>query len=612
MSSPIKVYYDGQWISPGPTISINKEFIYSNDTVIGYTYVFGLNGYASSFNKKNGNTSSTLKNVVQSLDDIQNTLHRNGKIFRLYCQDTDTDMVTAYGGHLRSFDVQESDNKWVQYARYSAQIEFTRVIFNGNNIDIASDTAHTKYALQLLKLKSFSDNWSFNTSEDSLYKYYRGFDDIKQKYTAEDYSQIEVEYTINATGKHYYLDGPTTRQAWEVAKDFVQTKLYDQLLLFKQSSPLGYFNFATSTYNSNEVGNLPPLNQSHSYYTNTIAHPILSSSLAANYKIFNEKINCSTSESDGTFSATYSCILQYVHKPDDNNFISAATHSFDVSYEKTRSFESNLTSINVNGTVTGLLQTNIIGSPALLDGGTFVLPANGPFLATGLDISSKYFNALTSFNNQIANLDHTDLKDDFKSRLDINYATLFPDTSGSTACVPNLVLKLGVPKSFSISHNYGDGSLTYTAEYDNERACAVDRGFETLTVTEEDPVPIIAEFVVPGREDGPIIQSLGTYTHKKVSLEFSGTTRKGCTTGTPWAPNFSGTGVCDTDYYVAVPSGIDNYLAYTEQAAQCSYQQMIATSHNINYNPVDGSYSLSKNYIICPYNSSTSRTGCEE
>jgi hypothetical protein len=612
MSSPIKVFYDGQWISPGPTVSINKEFIYNNDTVIGYNYVFNLNGYASSFNKKNGNTSSNLKNVIQSLDDIHSILHRNGKIFRLYCPDTGEDLVTAYGGHLRSFDVQESDNKWTQYARYSAQIEFTRVIFDGNNIEIADDTGHTAYSNYLLKLKSFSDNWNFNTSEDSLYKYYRGINDITGVSITEDYSQIEVEYTINATGKHYYLNDTTTQQAWEVAKEFVQKKLYDQLSMFKTSSPLGYFNFSSSLYNSNEIGNIPQLNQSHSYVTNIVAHPILSSSMAASYKIFNEKINCSSSQSDGSFSATYSCILQYVSGGDNNN-IEAATHSFDVSYEKTRSFESNLTSISVNGTVTGLLMTQI-ELAAVDDGGTFYLPLpnSGPFLATSLDTTTKYLNALTSFNNQIVNVDYSDLTDAFKSRLDINYQTLFPDTTGSTTCVQNLKLELGVPKSFSVSHNYGEGSITYTAEYDNERACAVERGFESFTVTEEDPVPIIAEFVVPGRENGPIIQYLGTYTHKKVSLEFSGTTKKGCQVGTPWAPNFSGTGICETSGYVNIPAKVNNLIVYTEEAARCSKQKMITTSHSINYNPVDGSYSLSKNYIICPKNINSVISDCGE
>jgi hypothetical protein len=601
MGSPIKVYYDDKLLSPGPTVSINKEFIYANDTVIGYNYVFNLQGYASSVSTKNGNTDSNLKNTVQSLEDIQTVLNKNGKIFRLHCPDSGLNILRAFGGHLRSFEVQETDNKWVQYAKYSAQIEFTRVLFAENigaTIGIDQDTAHSEYSSYLVKLKTFSDTWTFSTSEESLYKYYTGLDDITSTYITEDYSQIQVEYTVSATGKHYYFEDVQTKQAWEVAKDFVQLKLYDQILLFRNSSPLGYYNFPTTTYNSNEVGNLPPLNQSHSYFTGVKTHPILSSLLGASYRIFNEVINCSSSESDGTFSATYSCILQYVSAT-DANLIEGAIHSFDVSYEKTRAFESNTMSINVNGTITGLLRTNILVD--IIDGQVLILPKNGPFLVLRQDRGNKYFNALQSFNNQIADITHSDLKDSFKSRLDINYKTLFPETNEPTECVPELKLKLGVPKSFNVTHNYSEGSVSYTAEYDNERACSVERGFETLTVTEEDPVPIIAEFVVPGRENGPVMQSLNSFTHKKVSFEFSGTTKKGCTTGTPWSPGFTGV-ICDTDQYVSVPQKVNNLIQSTEAACVCDQTPLIPTSKTINYNPVDGSYSLSRSYIVCPYN----------
>lgn len=598
MPSPVQVYYDERRIVPAPTITINKEFIYSNDAIIGYTYVFNLQGYASSINTKLNTTNSTLQNTIKSLEDIQTTLHRNGKYFRVTCPDSGTDLIRAYGGQLRSFDVQETENKWVQYAQYSAQIEFSQVLFNGTNVEIASDSTtgtNNNTTFDLLKLKSYNDNWNFTISEEDMYRFYTS------ENMMEDYTQIQVEYTVNATGKHFYLDQTNqTIPAWVAAKNFVQEKMYDQLSLFYNSSPLGYFTFPNTNYDSNESSG-PLLNNAHSYNAGVSAFPILGQGLPSWYRIFNEKISCSTSETEGSFSATYSCTLRFTNYADNGGeyTMDYATHTFDVSYEKNRSFDASTTNITVNGTVTGMLRTNILATA--VDGQVFRLPSNGVFLASAIDIGNKYYNALVSFNNQLANADHSDLKDDFKTRLYINYATLFPETT-SNPCGGNLAERLAEPKSFTVTHNYNEGSITYNAEYDNERSCAAERGFQTLTITEEDPVPIIAEFIIPGRENGPVIQNLNTYSHKKVTLEFSGTTRKGCDTGTPWAPGFSGSNLCDTASYVHIPDKVELMLTQTENAASCSLHTMLATSHNINYNPVNGDYSVSKSYTICPYN----------
>jgi hypothetical protein len=605
MSSPIQVKYDDVIIDPGPMVTVNKEFIYANDSIIGYTYTINLKGYASSINKKFETTNSNLVNTIQSLDDIQNTLHRNGKTLKLYCPDSGTNQLVAHGGILRSFDVEETDNRWTQYARYSAQIEFNSVFFKDQGIAIAFDSqtgSSSTYSLYQ-GIKSYNDNWSFNTSPETINKSY-----LVRNYK-EDYTQIEVEYTISATGKHFFdtNGNETTRPAYINAKEFVQKKLREQIQTFYDSSPLGYISFSGNSYDSTQSNNLPRLTQSHSVYPIISSHyPILGENIRDNYRIFNETINCSSSESDGSFSATYSCIIRYFPFLNDgiitDKTMMHANHSFDLAFNKVRNFDSNNMTITVNGTITGMLQTNIIA--AGLDGNPMLLPPNGPLIFMSPDQMTKYYNALYCFNNYIADATHTDLKDEIKTRFDINHLTLFPGTSQFSPCGgEDLQLKLGEPKTFNVTHNYKDGTINYSAEYDTDRNCAIERGFETLTITEEDPVPIIAEFIVPGRSGGPIIQSLNSYTSKKVSLEFSGTSRKGCDTGTPWAPNFSGTTVCNTDYYVHIPEKVLSLIENTEEyAAILSKTCLLPTSYNTNYNPVDGTYSLNKSYIVCPYN----------
>ena len=139
----------------------------------------------------------------------------------------------------------------------------------------------------------------------------------------------------------------------------------------------------------------------------------------------------------------------------------------------------------------------------------------------------------------------------------------------------------------------------------------MERGFETFTVTESDPVPVYAEFMVPGRSGGPIIQDLNTNKVKHITFDFQGTTRKGCVAGTPFSVDYSGafsgvfSDVCGTQDYVNIPQNVLCMINDTETL----HPQLIPESYSISYNPIDGSYKLTKSYIVC---SSDSLAGCAE
>lgn len=583
----IKVFYDGLELIPAPIINIKKEYIYANDNIIGYTYNIDINGYASSVNEQN-NTSNII-NTINAIDNIHFILHKNGKNLTITCDNNE--IFRAEGGQLRSFNVEESDNKWIQYAKYSASLEFSNVVYPGGiTSTINSDTISTDAFDYLIRLTSYNDSWDFKASEEEIYSFY-----TVPGAASEDYSRFNVTYTISATGKHYYDSSGNLIPAWLAAKNFVQQKLYHQIFTFRNASPLSFYFLPNTSYNSNE-SNAPSLNNAlSSSYTGATLYPLLSNSIIANFSIFNELINCSTSESDGTFTATYSCVCKKVNQ----SWMPYSIHTFDVSYDKTRNFKEINNTISVNGTITGMLQTNILGST--IDGSVLVLPNNGSFIGSDIpgDYGTKYFNALRDFNMYIADATHTDLQPAYKIALNATYGTLFSLTDLGTSCI-NLTTLVD-PQSFSINHNYAAGSIEYSVEYNTNRACAMARGFETLTIIEEDSVPIIAEFVIPGREDGPILQFLNTNSNKKISIEFKGVTKKGCIVGTPFNVDFQGMGLCQTDGYVNIPDVVKKAFFQTELAAQAQFRSALITESNtINYSPVTGDYTAAKKYIVCP------------
>lgn len=616
MANKVVLTYDSIALDPAPTISVAKEFIYANDTIIGYKYIITLNGYGSSVSKRYNNTVSNISNTAVVLQDIKSILMRNGKNLHVGCGNET--MLSAYGGILRSFNIAESPNQYTQYSQYTAVIDFNEAVFtNQFNTEISADSVASQDLVlneQLKHLLSYNDNWNFTVGEEDMYRYYNRITP-EGLANLEDYTTINVSYTITANGKHTFDINGNTIPAWQKAKEFVQKKMYDQILIFRTRGPLAAGLFNTQFYDSNDINDTNTLNTSHSslFSATPAIFPILDSSIVQNYRIFDEYISCNTAEGDGTFTATYNCVLKFVNNFSEILWPQKSIHSFTVNYEQIRDFTTAERVITVNGTLEGMLETNILNN--IPTGQVFFLPNNGKFIGeSNRSLSSKYTNALNDFIQYIGNrpsynfnyYGSDDLSPNFKAVLSINYATLFPDTLPTDIldCEEGQVQLssiLALPQSFSVDHDY-NGSVSYSASYSTSRSCAMERGFETLSVTESDSVPQYVEFIIPGRANGPILQSLNTHNQKRLTLNFQGSTKKGCLKGTPFSdtdlddfPILNGSGVCETDQYVNLPPAVLCILQDTEDA----HPELIPESYKYDYNPIDGSFTLNKTYIIC-------------
>lgn len=557
----IIVYYrtESNRLAPAPTISISPEIYYSNDSPIGYTYNITLSGYANALRKElnAGSTDYGLEPVLAHMGDIRQIFDRNGGDLHI------GEYIVAKGATIKSINFNPSDNRWVNYAPYTVELEFNEIDFvgcSGNTpIDCADSIFHqvanaknicdNLVNLQTNKIKEFSDKWTFNT-DDRLYHNHGDF----------LYNNVfEANYTISATGKNYYVNNKLI-PAYQQAKLFVQQRLRDQVMSLingtiqieadNNDSCLATKDI-TAIHNTSVSGGM--IEQ-----FNTLGN---SSGGLRNYDVYNETISCDTSESDGSFSLTYKALLKRslsTAPPNANAAIHTVTK--DVSTDNLST-----ASISIKGNIQGLVRGGFI----YYDFNDFELPASGSFITAKDGAETKYDNAKSHYFTFVG--DNNDLKEDIKEDLNIKKSQLLiPGTDGYPS-----------PTSFVLDHNYHDGTIGYTATYDRGQTIAKDRGYLNISIVRNDPVDMIQEFVVPGRAKGPIIQKLNMQTARTISINIDGANRdnQGCIGQIndlcSYLPKFN-------------IDGFDDLLAERED--------IIRTREEYTSNPIDGSFSISLEY----------------
>lgn len=563
----VKVYYisasDGgptedNRLVPAPKININQELIYANDIVIGYTPIISINGYATSIDMRNvvPSTIYDFDDTVGSIQRFKNIVNGNGGTLLI----TDSGgqiLLKATGGTIRSFSIQQSDNRWVNYAPYSTDIEFNE-LWIGDCDGIVEKSCGLIYdglteSPQLLdmkkhRVKSFTDSFSVEASEDTMYNSH-DLDTLNI-----NNHHLQISYTINATGKHYFSDDFKLMPSWEQAKRFVQFKLIEQIK-----------NRLTQTFMQRSSSGCSILGDLSSLYSAS-SPAFIDGLTSANFGFYNETISCEVSETEGSFSATYNALL----KRKNTGTNSGALHTFSKTVNTTDGGGKKTTAISISGNVQGLIEGGLLKGSNVLE-----LPSNGQILSyNDSAMGSKYSQALSGFND-IAT------KQDLKPNIKLFFGITNQNLNVSGACVdPASSPK---PASHSVSHNYIDGSIEYNTSYNTDVACGVNKSFTNISVGVEDSVDIVAEFIVPGRAKGPIIQKINSKTPKKITLNVDGTLDKKC------CYELNG------DVYDAVCAG----LTLPSGVPGADVPGMKLTQDQFVYNPIDGSYSISRAYTTC-------------
>lgn len=551
----IQVYYHKQneapigdhRLAPAPQINITPEFYYANDSIIGYTYTITLNGYANSLRKDLNNeaTDSLFSETIDHIGKIREIFNTNGGNLTVKYQNGNNVLV-AKGATIKSVSFNESDNKWVNYAPYTIELEFNEVDFIGcdgaSPINCSQTIFHTPVQdsnnivsdalvdMKEYKIKEFKDKWTF-TIENDIYQYFG----------SENNSAMKVSYTLSATGKNYYQGDNTTIPAWQQAKRFVQDRLYRQVL--------GLINSPVTITNNNISACSATLTPSQ-IHDNAMGSDLNS---LDSFNVFNETISCDTSESDGSFSVTYNAILKYGSQPAMHTFTHNLQTTNDDKYE---------TTATIQGTVKGLITGGFIRN---INAG-YSLPQNGQFIIASNAGETRYQNALSYLHSNVG--DELDLLSGFKSLVGIDTTTL----GVKNAVIPK-------PINYSLEHNYIEGTIGYTASYSSEYERNRLNGFTNISITHKAATEIFQEFIIPGRASGPLIQKLNMYNPRTVSINIDGSNpqNRGC----------SVYDICNS-----LPSIPNSLLPLLNQESD----SWIKTKDSRTKNTIDGSYSISLEY----------------
>lgn len=559
-SPSIQMYYHESGVSetnrivPVPQITINPEYYYANDTIIGYTYNIQLAGYATSLDLRDiPSEVPGISGTLNSIKRLKNIFNRNNGTLEVI--DGNGTILNAFGGTIRNIQFSESSNLWINYSEYTIDIEFNEIqLSNCSGLQpliscgsIASGITDSPELIDMKthKVKSFSDGWSF-TIDDNAYNTY---DEFLNEY-------ITISYNISANGKHYFVNDNLI-PAWEQAKNFCQYRLKQQIdrliedAIRRTDSDDGCVTDGTlsTIFGSGNLGLIDGL-------SNT------------NYKIYNEKITCSVSEAEGSFEANYSSILKrtntsttYSH-PD-------SIHTFSLTKNINDDGKQKNVELSIQGNIQGLVPGGLIKSSGIVS-----FPNNGSIFISDTPSSNKYDKALVAYNLIGSN---KKLNNNFLSYAGVNNSAV--GVSGE--CINGE--DIPPTNNHNVVHNYIEGTIGYSSSFDTTNALrGSGTGYQSINISVEEPTPVIAEFVVPGRSGGPVIQRLNVDKPKRITINIQGSNPPAsCCTST--------SGIVETNCSTSPTfSGVPNINISNAILTQNQYTSS-----------TDGSFSITKAYVYC-------------
>jgi|LakMenEpi03Aug12_release.lakeMendotaPanAssembly.Ray.scaffolds.fasta_scaffold00497_19 hypothetical protein len=598
----VKMYYGSldadHRLIPCPDISISTEFQYSNDTIIGYTYVINFNGVVTGLDLRDTDYGEEypepseygMGSVADHIHKLRRILSQNGNMLQIVDGASNAHILKARGGILRSLEFNESNNNWYHFANFTASIEFNSIDFmsavdtcGASFLDASTFSTDGILDINKFKVKTFNDSWSFSFNENESYARVQSIDN-NNNLNLNNVS-FNIQYNINAVGKNYYTytEGGSTSEntkllpAWEQAKNFVQYRLYHQV---------------TNLINSVLKNSYPPSGCFSTDGLDNLHEPggfedgLLSSLSDAIYKIYNEKITCDVSESEGSFSATYSAIISTTLG--NNNWSdNASVHTVSKSINTTNTPEGKTTTtISLNGKIQGLIEGGLIRVP-----GPLTLPETGTILISNGSSQSAYDNAKivldkiynpNDYNAGMGTTGKKDLKTNYKAVLGITM-----DALGVSPSPDDQVPDPPHPLSLNFTHDYVGGNIGYTAEYNSDNICG--KKYAQISIQTNNPNKIIATFNIPNSNSCPIIQELGTFTAKRVAITIQGTDNSDI--GQPSGIDLPSLIQCNSCYdegYFPIGLPVGDY---------------ILTQKQYTNNPIDGSYTINLGYICS--------TGCD-
>lgn len=579
-------------IRPAPRVSISTDYKYSGDNAIGAKYSINLDGIIVDRYIEEGSEIDTKhgKNPLGVLDLIHKLrakLNRQGSALFITDEEYNT-LLIARGGSLKNFSANNSTDNWSTSAPYSATIEFQELDFQtvgSNSSFMEAESLSRLIDTEKYKINSFSDNWSFDFDEE-IYsdmfltdtEYSGGVNNLNTSNLA-----FNVTYEIEAEGAKFYNSSGELIPEWESAKDFCQKRLSEQITRLIQDAlgiDLGYSQ-CSSTKKLEEI------------YSDGDDGAIIGNASFGSFSVYNEEINCSTSESNGSFKAQYKCYI----RRGSTDFLARHKITKDITHENKTDYNINKT-YSIKGSIEGL----VLGGLSKNFNGIINLPANGSFMVSNPSVTyssnPKYDNALSAASS-IINNGFTDLSNNIKDLLGITHSNLMMGNE-NTFCGNN-PNPYPLPTNFTVVNDYNAGTINYTANFDSSVNCGGN--YSNISMSINSPVLVTATFLFPNGDFqtpnnpqgvGCLIQSLGTYTKSTMDISISGrdnNLKKCCNSNHASALNDINTMLINGNAEIIYPQELLDKLPNLDNA--------ILTKETKNINIYTGEYSYNLSYVLC-------------
>jgi len=583
-------------IIPSPTLNINLETFYANESIIGYTYNLTLNGYVASRQTREQEILYGFGGVVGSIARHQELIDEVGNGGILVVMQNTPITSSLYpamvfkGGRIKGWDISPGDNQMVFWSEYTLEMEFNDANMYGCNFEseygcsnvMFADENHDKLVdfgqnpPQGYRIKEFQDGFTFEF-QDEIHNFGR----INQALEVRN-KNYNVTYNVSAKGQHFYDENGELFPAWKQAKAFCQDRLVKQIN--------AYYNNMALHYNESEnsfCGNQEDNNQIHNRVSPSIH------TMVGPYNIYNEKITIAPSESDGTCSINYTAVLKEVETGgsglSDPYTIHTVTYSPQNAEEHNKDIGSGLT---ISGNIQGL--TGDIGSIIYPNADGFRIPdsPNTMSIASAQQNNqSQYERALAHFK-KIYNIHNGKVVDgDY-----CTYLSQFIEESCThtlPGCPPPELpceypqICRAIPNTYSSSHNVNAGNIDYTMEWTPNE---FDTGRCNITISTEEPVPITAEFTIPGY--GVYYQPLGGMTPLRWTINAEGNMREEDQDGNKI--------LCPDDTVDAYAVCVSPEIGCENLRPPPENGDYLLVSKQKTYNPTDGSFSYSATYVCTP------------
>jgi hypothetical protein len=605
--SNVRVYYgpinnptstDEYVLSPAPLFTINTDPIYVGENIIGSIERITLTGYLTSINQaKEELGTDGLPYIAERIREIKELFSHNG--YTLLVQKNGENIIRAVGSKVVNFNIERTENNWVNYATYTVEIEFNRISYLGCDgeeractdfLFYEEDTQKTYNSglidVEKYRVRSFTDAWSFELGEEI----YQNIGDTNTPYSLTN-QYFTLTYSLEAEGYHYYTDAGKLIPAWEQAKNFCQYRLFDQLekgLVGEGVLSAGVLVLRTEdadgTCDPDEEATIDNL-----FKPDTNKFSLLGDIA---YKPFNETISTSASESNGTFSLEYTVLVKRINPLAVWSKNSNVLHTVNRSKNITNNNKEETISISVDGNIKGLVEGGLILKPQVLQ-----LQEQGQLLIVVDDenVVSPYQAAKEAFDEiyVVQNKNQSDFDVNFKEKIiEATYESLGTDEEdGFTGLATGPKIK-----SINISHDFSGGNISYQASFDSQDVLYEQIYFTEFTITQQDPINVVAEIVVPGKSDGTVVQLMNSTTPRTISIAMNGF----------MPPDYSGNFnyyanevVCENGNFIPhMDEMFPDRILSSDTEDILGSQVAFLTADSESLNPLDGSFTATRTYTF--------------